>query len=227
MKNQQHEEAKNLYFQSDLTKTEIAARVGVSRKTLLFWAKKDNWDKLKMSARNTPSLVAERCYYILDQFTSTALMNGVAYNTFHLEHAKTIHLLASSIKKLKNRSTTNESMEMFNFFLEGLKRRKPELAELIAPQIEEYIESRADLEVNDYLVEGFNSDGSLPFPEKEFMEKQQDDKEYEEVMKDFEQFLEAREAEKSGDNPPADPSAPVPESPAPGPKHPRCAPLAP
>ena len=208
MKNKQQEKAKSLYFQTNMTKSQIAEKVGVNRKTVLFWSKQDNWDKLKMSAHNTPSLVAEKCYHLIDQFASALLVNDTGYSSLSLKHAQTIHLLASSIKKLKNRSTVNESMEMFNFFLEGLNRRDPALAEQVAPQIEEYITIRNSASANDFLVEGFNPDGSMPFPEKELHEKWEDEMEYEELTSEFEEFLKIREARKAAKNDPPPTNAP-------------------
>jgi DNA-binding XRE family transcriptional regulator len=193
MKNEQREQAKEMYFQSNYSKSEIAEKLGVNRKTILFWSRQDNWDRLKRSARTVPSLVAEKCYFLIDQFADKLLSDANPYSNFGLKDAQTIHLLASTIKKLKNRSTINESMEMFSFFLPGLNRRSPELAEQITPMIEEYIEIRRNAETNDFLPEDFNSDGTLPFPIKESDEKIKDEKDWPAIYRDFEMFLQSRE----------------------------------
>ncbi len=160
--------------------------------------RQDNWDKLRMSAHNTPSLVAEKCYHLIDQYASGLLINGAGLSTLSLRHAQTIHLLAASIKKLKNRSTVNESMEMFNFFLDGLNRRDPALAVQVAPQIEKYISIRNDAEITDFLTDDFNADGTISYPDKEIQENNLDQKEYEELTEEFAEFLKVREAAKSG-----------------------------
>jgi DNA-binding XRE family transcriptional regulator len=200
MKDQQQEKAKELYFQTNMSKTAIAENIGVARKTVLFWAKQGNWDQLRMSARNMPSLVAEKCYYLINQYLESLLVDGTAnkYCTLQLRHAQTIHLLATTIKKLKNRSTVNESMEMFNFFLDGLNRRDPELAEKVAPQMEEYIRIRKNCDTNDFLLEEFRQDATLPYPEEEIKESWQDEKDEKELAADFETFLRTQ--------PPKDPS---------------------
>jgi DNA-binding XRE family transcriptional regulator len=191
MKDQQQEKARELYFQTNMSKTAIAEHTGVARKTVLFWAKQGNWDKLRMSARNMPSLVAEKCYYLINQYLESLLVDGTAntYCTLQLRHAQTIHLLATTIKKLKNRSTVNESMEMFNFFLDGLNRRDPELAEKVAPQMEEYIRIRKNCDTNDFLLEEFRQDATLPYPEEEIKESWQDEKDEKELAADFETFI--------------------------------------
>jgi DNA-binding XRE family transcriptional regulator len=173
MKNEQQEEAKKLYFQTNMSKTEIANAVGVCRRTILRWCKEDNWEQLRKSARHMPSIVAEKCYYLLDAYASRLLQHDT-YDNITLHDAQVLNLLASTIKKIKNRSTTNESMEMFNFFLEGLKKKDPKLAEAILPELEEYIQVRGDRKTNDYFMQGFTPYGMMEYPEKEINEQFQD-----------------------------------------------------
>ena len=186
MKHQQQEEAKNLYFNTNMSKTEIAEKLGVNRRTILLWCKQNNWDKLKESAIHMPAMVAEKCYYLIDSFANR-LLEDCYTGRLHLEDAQTIHLLATSIRKLKNRCTVNESMEMFNFFLEGLKRRNPRLAEEVQPQIEQFIEVRENQEMSDFLLEGFNDDGTLPYPAKAITEQNADRKDLEALDKEIKQ----------------------------------------
>ena len=174
MKHKQQEKAKELYFQTNMSKSEIAATVGVNRRTILLWSKQDNWDKLRQSARHLPAIGAEKCYYLLDHFT-TALLRDPSLPALSFKDAQTIHMLATSIKKLKNRSTVNESMEMFSFFYEGLKKKNPQLAAEVLPEIEEYITSRSDHETNDFLIEGFNQSGVAEYPDQESQEQYADD----------------------------------------------------
>ena len=183
MKHKEQEQAKELYFQTNMSKTEIAASVGVNRRTILLWSKQDNWDKLRHSARHLPAMVAEKCYYLIDRLT-TGLLQDPSLFTLSFKDAQTIHLLATSIKKLKNRSTVNESMEMFNFFYEGLKKKNPELAAEVLPEIEEYITSRTDREPSEFLIEGFNQDGVAEYPDQETQEQYADDADLEALEKE-------------------------------------------
>jgi DNA-binding XRE family transcriptional regulator len=184
MKNQEQEQAKELYFQTNMSKTEIAASVGVNRRTILLWSKQGNWDKLRDSARHLPAMIAEKCYYLIDRFT-TGLLQDASLFTLSFKDAQTIHLMASSIKKLKNRNTVNESMEMFNFFYEGLKKKNPELAAEVLPEIEEYITSRSDRETNDFLIEGFTQNGVAEYPDQESQEQYADDADLQSLEKEI------------------------------------------
>ena len=176
MKNEKHQQARDLYFQTRLTKTEIAAQLGVNRRTIMLWCSEGNWQQLKKSAENMPALVAEKCYYLLDQYASSHLVDGAIISNFSWHHADVINKLASSIKKIKNRSTVNESMELFNFFIQYLRKKDPDLADIVLPHMEDYIWDRRNVTTNDALLEGFNPDASLPFPDKEIQEQWQDEK---------------------------------------------------
>ena len=154
MKNREQEQAKELYFQTNMNKTEIAEKVGVARKTILYWSKQHDWDKLRLSARTMPSLVAERRHDVIDQCLNNFLAEGsnTPANPLQLKDAQTLHLLATTIKKLKTRTTINESMEMFGNFIDSLDRRNPTLAQQIKPEIEEYITLRNEVEGNNDLA---------------------------------------------------------------------------
>ncbi len=170
MKNEQQEQARNLYYETNMSKSEIADKLGVNRRTIMLWCQQGNWEQLRRSARHMPALVAEKCYYLIDQYTTQLLTAGNTITTHSHLHADAINKLASAIKKLKNRSAVNESMEMFNFFLEGLRRRDAVLADKVMPYMEEYIENRSDVETTDFLLNEFNDDGTIPIPEKEMNE---------------------------------------------------------
>jgi hypothetical protein len=176
MKNEKRQQAQNLYFQTNLSKTEIASQLGLNRRTIMLWCQEGNWDNLKKSARHMPSLVAEKCYYLIDRFTSRLLMDETAVANLSHKDALAINMLASAIKKLKNRSASNEAMEMFNFFLENVKKRSPEMAAQVQPYIEDYVKSRKDVNTADFLLEEFTDNGYLPYPEKEIKEQWQDKK---------------------------------------------------
>jgi hypothetical protein len=191
MKNDKHQQAKNLYFQTDLTKTEIAAQLGINRRTVMLWTKQGNWDELKKSAEHLPSLVAEKCYYLLDQFATRLLFDGAVVSQISHKDADVINKLASSIRKLKNRSTTNESMEMFNFFVNDVKKKNPQFAEEMMPYIEQYIATRKDIDMSDFLTDRFGENAIVQAQNREVQEHYLD-------QKDLEAYK--AELEKAGGN---------------------------
>ena len=177
MKNEQQEKAKEFYFDTNMSKSEIAEQLGVNRRTIMLWCQQGNWEQLRRSARHMPALIAEKCYYLIDQYTTQLLTVGNTITSRSHLHADAINKLASAIKKIKTRSTVNESMEMFNFFLEGLRRRDAALADQVKPSLEDYIEDRRGVETTDFLLSDFDEDGTIPIPEKELNESLLDYKE--------------------------------------------------
>lgn len=175
MKNDKRLKAERLYFDTNMSKTQIAHVLGVSRRTIIVWCQQGNWERLRMSAQHLPSIVAEKCYYLLDKYTSMLLRESTPLATLDHRHANTINMLATCIKKLKNRHTVNESMEMFNFFLEQLRKKDPVLATTLQPHVEDYIYDRTIVNANDFLLHGFNDDATLPYPEAEMPERYLDD----------------------------------------------------
>lgn len=47
MKDQQRQAACELYLSSDFTVTEIANHLGIGRRSVQLWAKKENWNALR------------------------------------------------------------------------------------------------------------------------------------------------------------------------------------
>ncbi len=169
MQNDKKLQAKELYFQTNLSKTQIAESLGVPRRTLHFWIKQNNWDRLKNAAEHLPSLLAENCSHILGNFTRS-LLNCYNDEPLSLQHTEILYKLTMTIQKLKNRATISDSMEMFALFQDGLRKQNPALADTIMPYIEQYISKRARIHQHHLLPEDFNIDGRArlkPFNENE------------------------------------------------------------
>ena len=187
MKNQKRFHAKNLYLHTGLSKSEIASRLDIDRKTLYLWVREGAWDRLKMSAENIPALVAEQCYFLIGRLSSYLLSDMRDDMPTTLKEADTIHKLALSINKLKNRSTANESMEMFTFFLEGLKKKNPDAVNIILPYVEDFISARSKTYLNDFLPPEFNEHGLIPrSAPRDFTEQKLDEQNYNEIYNNME-----------------------------------------
>jgi hypothetical protein len=171
MKNDQQQQAKHLYFQTDLNKTEIAEMLGVNRRTVMLWVQQGNWDRLKLSSQHLPSMVVEKCYYMLNHYLDNLLSANATISTFGPKEASAINQLATAIKKVRNRSAVNESMEMMSFFLDDVRRKDPAMAGAITPFIEQYIATRKDTNLADFLPANFNDQGFVNEPTEDIMEQ--------------------------------------------------------
>jgi predicted transcriptional regulator len=180
------QQAKEMYFQSGLTKTEIAEKLGVSRRTVYQWSADGNWDKLRQSARNMPVVLAEKVYYLIGHLTDQMLQREPLDPIVTEREVNMLARLTNIVGKLRKGCTVSENMETFTYFLERMMSKDPGLAERVQPYVEEYIEARRGKSERDFLLAGFNENGTLPIAEKELFDKWDDEKEEEDIRKEKE-----------------------------------------
>jgi transposase-like protein len=129
MNNDKKQQAKNLYFQTEMNKTQIANLLNISRRSLYYWIQEGNWERLKKSANIMPGLLAENCYHIFSHLTRHLLSERRLTNPVTNKEVDTLHKLVLTINKLKSRTVLNENMEMFACFLDVVKKRNPKVPE--------------------------------------------------------------------------------------------------
>ncbi len=168
---EKQQQARNLYFQTDLNKTQIADLLNIGRRTLHYWIREKNWDRLKKSASLLPSMLAENCYMVLNNFTESLLSERRIVTPINSAEAEIVHKLACTIKKLKSHSTINESMEMFAHFVDRVNQKSPELADQLMPFLNEYIEDRARILPPDLYPPGIGANGLRSEYDREQQEK--------------------------------------------------------
>jgi hypothetical protein len=154
--------AKHLFFQTELNKTQIAEVLNISRRTLHYWIREGNWQRLKNASEHMPAIIAENCYHIMAHLTNSYLSERRLTNPVTPKEIDALHKLTLTINKLKNRSALNESVEMFAYFIDKLKAKAPEVADQITPFVEEYLEERASVFAGDIMPPHFNDMGYIP-----------------------------------------------------------------
>ncbi len=194
MKTQEQQRAFNLFMQTNLTKTEIADQLGVNRRTIYQWSVQGDWDVLRKSARTMPSIIGQKLYHIFGHFTDHILIRQAAYQTVTKDEAYTLHKLVSALGMIRSRNILSETMESFTGLLEQVKEKDEELAQKILPHVEDYITAGAAPRHYSMVLEGYNPDGTLPFPQKELMDRDDDFREWSALREEYED--ERRAAEK-------------------------------
>jgi len=143
MKAEQQKQAESLFFQTNLSKTEIAQIIGVSRRTLHYWVQQNNWDRIRESAQVMPTALAGNCYLILARLQDSILSPERADKPVTLQEVNTMHRLTLTIGKLNKRGALNENLELMTYFLEFAHNHDPRMAELLKPVVDEFIRTRA------------------------------------------------------------------------------------
>lgn len=62
LKENEKEEARQLYFTTSLSQAEIARRIGVSEKTMSAWAIEGDWRAVKKASFHSPKVEIQRLY---------------------------------------------------------------------------------------------------------------------------------------------------------------------
>jgi predicted DNA-binding protein (UPF0251 family) len=135
--------ARKLFFQTELTKTEIAQALGMSRRTLHHWIKEQNWEYQKKCATSMPVIIAENCYHILANYTQQLLAPERSEVMISVSEVNVLHKLTTTIGKLKKGATLNEQIELLSNFMDTVQNGSPEAASAIAPYVSHYITTSA------------------------------------------------------------------------------------
>lgn len=136
MKTEQQKQAENLYFQTSLSKTEIAEAVGVSRRTLHYWVQQNHWDAIRQASRSMPTFLAGNCYLILAQLQNSILSRTDAPVT--VQEVNAIYKLATTISKLNGKGSFSENLEALTHFMEFTESFDPALAADLQPVVSAY-----------------------------------------------------------------------------------------
>lgn len=113
--------ARTLYLEGSYTQEELAEKMGVSRQTIIRWAREDSWQELKASVSITPAqLIAQWQQQILEiNKVIASREEGKRFAT--PAEADALHKLASSIKRLQDNLGISEVISVCMRFLSWLR----------------------------------------------------------------------------------------------------------
>ena len=180
MKLTEQQQAQFLYVQTDLSKTDIADQLAISRTTLHQWIRDNNWERLRRSGEFIPAFIAENIYQAIGNLSEHILSEERVGKPITLQEANTMYKLTLTIGKLKTRPTLNENMETFARFTEHLVNKDYELAKTIQPHINDFIHAQAAPTHKQYRPVKLDTDGYIPTPGpiSQYFEKELDKDDY-------------------------------------------------
>jgi hypothetical protein len=126
-KEQQQQQARNLYFQSDLSRNQIAEQVGVSEKTVYLWTKQGDWQKLKSASRLMPSMLVEHFISQVQELNENIMSRPMGRRYPTPQEAETQRKLIVTAERIKKKGTVGEYMELMQKFMEWLQPKDFEL----------------------------------------------------------------------------------------------------
>ena len=143
MKQEQQQQAETLYFQTDLTNTQIADTLGVSRRTMYNWVHENNWEQLKKASAAMPSLIAGNCYQAMARLTEHVLSPERADKPITRDEVNSLYKLTLTVNKLKAKGIVSEIVETLTWFLDSVREESPEMAEKMMPFVRNFVSSRS------------------------------------------------------------------------------------
>lgn len=134
------QKARNLYFQTDMKQTDIAAIVGISDKTLYRWIVQNNWKQMKEAAKLAPLAIVEMLYKQL--YDLNAAICGRESPIPTLQEAETTRKLINSIDKLKRQASLSENIQVLMGFTTFLNKFDNDLAKQVVIHADHYLKER-------------------------------------------------------------------------------------
>lgn len=137
-KKEERNYAQILYVNENLTAKEIAARVGVTQKTMGRWIKDGKWDQLRKSMLVTKQKMITMMYDQLE-----ALNNSIAERTPAIpdgKEADIISKITTSIQRLETEASVAETIEVAKSFINYVREYDLELAKEITEHFDSYIQ---------------------------------------------------------------------------------------
>jgi len=136
---EQQQDARNLFFQTDLTQLQIAEQVGVSQKTISIWANEGRWQKLKELSVKTPAIMIEEMYNELAEINLGIRKREPGYRFATPKEADTRRKLLASIRYVKEQQSAGSHMEVLINFSEFLKTYQPALVRDVVLAADAYL----------------------------------------------------------------------------------------
>jgi uncharacterized protein YjcR len=139
MKSLEHAQARNLFFQTDLTQTEIANLIGISGKTLSLWAKEGQWRKLKRLANQAPSVMINEMYDELSRINQTIKSREPGSQFATRAEAEIRRKILASIKYIQTQVSPNAHSESLLNFTEFVLARNLDHAQILTNYADRFL----------------------------------------------------------------------------------------
>ena len=134
-----HEQARRLFFQSNLTQQQIADISGVHVRTVFDWINQGNWKRAKDMVLNAPTFLAEQYYAQLSALNNTiAARKDAPYPT--KEESEIMRRVTGTLKTIKTKQTRSELVDTLADFSAFAADHSPAITELLTTIVGEYLE---------------------------------------------------------------------------------------
>ncbi|MES2702827.1 MAG: helix-turn-helix domain-containing protein [Bacteroidota bacterium] len=116
------DQARHLYLNCAMTQRDIAAKVGVSERTIFNWIRQFAWERLKRAAYQAPAMIAENlCSQLVELQSSIAAREpGNRFPT--KDEAEITRKLLTGLDKVKKYPSKSQTLQVFTLFRDFLRK---------------------------------------------------------------------------------------------------------
>lgn len=139
---QKKEWAKLLYLSDNLLQKDIAAKVGVTEKTISAWASKENWESLKSSLIITKEQELRRIYMQINELNNHIFSREEGTRFANSKEADTLNKLAATARSLETDTSVAEIIEVAKNFIQFVRKEDNEKAKDITKLFDEFIKTK-------------------------------------------------------------------------------------
>ncbi|OJW77565.1 MAG: hypothetical protein BGO69_11705 [Bacteroidetes bacterium 46-16] len=113
----QEQQARELFLTSEKTRSEIAAEVGVSEKTISNWSVRGRWQELKRAAVQAPAVIAQQMYEELEEINNVIRSRPEGQRLPTAAEAELRRKIITSIRHIKRQLSTPELYQSLRAFV--------------------------------------------------------------------------------------------------------------
>ena len=132
-------QARRLFFQSNMSRDQIARATGVNVRTIFDWVSKGDWLRAKDMVLNAPTFLSEQYYAQL-----TALNKKIAARTDApyptKDESEVMRRITTTLKAVKAKHTRSELFDVLHDFNAFANDHSPELAEQLTDVLAAYFD---------------------------------------------------------------------------------------
>lgn len=135
--------ARTLFLEGHYTQEEIASKVGVSRQTVIRWAREDAWQELKASMSITPAQLIAGWQQQISEINRTIATREEGQRYATPAEADALLKLATAIKKLQDDLGISEVISVCMRFLGWLRPLDAQQAKAFNDLMDVFIKDQA------------------------------------------------------------------------------------
>lgn len=132
-------QARNLFFQTELSQAEIARIMGINTKTLYRWIKQFEWRRIKAAARQAPAAIVERLYLQLLDLNNSICSRPEGSRIPTMEEAELNRKLIVSIGKLGKQVTRSEAIQVLTNYTSYISTQNIDDAHMATQYADKYL----------------------------------------------------------------------------------------